>query len=94
MTLHYRVILETDAQAVVSRCALRPDELAFGDQSISQVGMSVSGIILATEQFICRVFSFSALPRISLSGPYSSDNSQMCLDEFFGWYVHEYVIAY
>uniref|UniRef100_A0A1I7SVV5 Coatomer subunit zeta n=2 Tax=Bursaphelenchus xylophilus TaxID=6326 RepID=A0A1I7SVV5_BURXY len=37
------VVLETDAQAIVSRCALKPDELAFGDQSISQVGMSLLG---------------------------------------------------
>ncbi|MFH4982976.1 hypothetical protein AB6A40_009685 [Gnathostoma spinigerum] len=37
------VIMETEAQAVVSRCALRPDEIAFGDQSISQVGMSLIG---------------------------------------------------
>ncbi|VDM19296.1 unnamed protein product [Wuchereria bancrofti] len=35
------VLLETEPQAVVSRCALRTDELTFGDQSISQVGMSV-----------------------------------------------------
>ncbi|CAD5211600.1 unnamed protein product [Bursaphelenchus okinawaensis] len=37
------VVLETDAQAIVSRCALKPDDLAFGDQSISQVGMSLLG---------------------------------------------------
>ncbi|VDN01363.1 unnamed protein product [Thelazia callipaeda] len=35
------VLMETEPQAVVSRCALRPDEITFGDQSISQVGMSV-----------------------------------------------------
>uniref|UniRef100_A0A914V8U8 Coatomer subunit zeta n=1 Tax=Plectus sambesii TaxID=2011161 RepID=A0A914V8U8_9BILA len=37
------VVLETDAASVVSRCLLRPDDLAFGDQSISQVGMSLLG---------------------------------------------------
>lgn len=37
------VLLESEPQAVVSRCALRPDELTFGDQSISQVGMSLIG---------------------------------------------------
>ncbi|VDM39229.1 unnamed protein product, partial [Toxocara canis] len=36
------VLLESEPQAVVSRCAVRQEELAFGDQSISQVGMSVS----------------------------------------------------
>lgn len=36
------VILETDSAAIFSRCAFKPDEIAFGDQSISQVGMSVS----------------------------------------------------
>ncbi|KAK0425607.1 hypothetical protein QR680_009286 [Steinernema hermaphroditum] len=35
------IVLETDPQAVVSRCALRPDEIAFGDQSISEVGKSL-----------------------------------------------------
>uniref|UniRef100_A0A1I7ZJT4 Coatomer subunit zeta n=1 Tax=Steinernema glaseri TaxID=37863 RepID=A0A1I7ZJT4_9BILA len=34
------IVLETDAQAVVSRCALRPDDIAFGDQSLSEVGKS------------------------------------------------------
>ena len=37
------VILETDAQAVISRCAVKPDEIAFGEQTISQVGMSLLG---------------------------------------------------
>lgn len=37
----YSVLMETEPQAVVNRCALRTDELTFGDQSISQVGMSV-----------------------------------------------------
>uniref|UniRef100_A0A914HYE4 Coatomer subunit zeta n=1 Tax=Globodera rostochiensis TaxID=31243 RepID=A0A914HYE4_GLORO len=37
------VILETDPQSVVARCAVKPDELAFGEQSISQVGMSLLG---------------------------------------------------
>ncbi|CAG9533154.1 unnamed protein product [Cercopithifilaria johnstoni] len=37
------VLMETEPQAVVSRCALRTDELTFGDQSISQVGMSLIG---------------------------------------------------
>uniref|UniRef100_A0A0M3I2Q7 Coatomer subunit zeta n=1 Tax=Ascaris lumbricoides TaxID=6252 RepID=A0A0M3I2Q7_ASCLU len=36
------VLLETEPQAVIGRCAVRQDELTFGDQSISQVGMSVS----------------------------------------------------
>ena len=31
------VILETDSTAIVGRCAIRPDDLAFGDQSISQL---------------------------------------------------------
>jgi hypothetical protein len=44
-----RVILETDAQAVVARCAVKPDEVAFGEQSISQVGMSLLGS--AKDQF-------------------------------------------
>ncbi|KAL3077333.1 hypothetical protein niasHS_013322 [Heterodera schachtii] len=37
------IILETDPQAVVARCAVKADELAFGEQSISQVGMSLLG---------------------------------------------------
>ncbi|KAI6184443.1 Coatomer subunit zeta [Aphelenchoides bicaudatus] len=37
------VILETDPAAIVSRCALKADEMTFGDQSISQVGMSLLG---------------------------------------------------
>uniref|UniRef100_A0A0N4Z0M6 Coatomer subunit zeta n=1 Tax=Parastrongyloides trichosuri TaxID=131310 RepID=A0A0N4Z0M6_PARTI len=37
------IILETDANQIVNRCALRPDDLAFGDQSLSQVGMSIIG---------------------------------------------------
>uniref|UniRef100_A0A915CK64 Coatomer subunit zeta n=1 Tax=Parascaris univalens TaxID=6257 RepID=A0A915CK64_PARUN len=37
------VLLETEPQAVISRCAVRQDELTFGDQSISQVGMSLIG---------------------------------------------------
>lgn len=36
------VVLETEPSAVVSRCALKADEITFGDQSISSVGMSVS----------------------------------------------------
>uniref|UniRef100_A0A915E0G8 Coatomer subunit zeta n=1 Tax=Ditylenchus dipsaci TaxID=166011 RepID=A0A915E0G8_9BILA len=43
------VILETDAQAIVSRCVVRPDDLAFGDQSVSQLGMSLLGS--AKDQF-------------------------------------------
>ncbi|KAI1720242.1 clathrin adaptor complex small chain domain-containing protein [Ditylenchus destructor] len=43
------IILETDPQAIVNRCSVRPDELAFGDQSISQVGMSLLGS--AKDQF-------------------------------------------
>ncbi|PAV89616.1 hypothetical protein WR25_19657 isoform B [Diploscapter pachys] len=34
------VVMETDVQAVVSRCALRGDEISLTDQSFSQVGMS------------------------------------------------------
>uniref|UniRef100_F1L9U6 Coatomer subunit zeta n=1 Tax=Ascaris suum TaxID=6253 RepID=F1L9U6_ASCSU len=37
------VLLETEPQAVIGRCAVRQDELTFGDQSISQVGMSLIG---------------------------------------------------
>jgi hypothetical protein len=37
------VILETDSAAIVARCALKADEMTFGDQSISQVGMSLLG---------------------------------------------------
>ncbi|KAI6226219.1 Origin recognition complex subunit 2 [Aphelenchoides fujianensis] len=37
------VILETEPTAIVGRCALKADEIAFGDQSISQVGMSLLG---------------------------------------------------
>lgn len=36
------ILLETEPQAIISRCALRSDDLIFGDQTISQVGMSVS----------------------------------------------------
>ncbi|CAK5084554.1 unnamed protein product [Meloidogyne enterolobii] len=43
------VILETDAQAVVARCAFKPDEIGFGEQTISQVGMSLLGS--AKDQF-------------------------------------------
>uniref|UniRef100_A0A183ETT8 Coatomer subunit zeta n=1 Tax=Gongylonema pulchrum TaxID=637853 RepID=A0A183ETT8_9BILA len=39
------VLMETEPQAVVNRCALRPDELTFGDQSISQVGI----VLMETE---------------------------------------------
>ncbi|TKR93891.1 hypothetical protein L596_008264 [Steinernema carpocapsae] len=35
------IVLETDAQAVVNRCALRPEELAFGDQSMHEIGKSL-----------------------------------------------------
>ncbi|KAI6196638.1 Coatomer subunit zeta [Aphelenchoides besseyi] len=37
------IILETESSAIVGRCALKADELAFSDQSISQVGMSLLG---------------------------------------------------
>ncbi|KAH7701341.1 coatomer zeta subunit [Aphelenchoides avenae] len=43
------IVLETDGQALVQRCALKPDEIAFGDQSLSQVGMSLLGS--AKDQF-------------------------------------------
>uniref|UniRef100_A0A914CN26 Coatomer subunit zeta n=1 Tax=Acrobeloides nanus TaxID=290746 RepID=A0A914CN26_9BILA len=48
------VIMETDPQAVVSRCALRPDEMNFGDQSVSQLGMSL--LTSAKEQVKWSVF--------------------------------------
>ncbi|CAI4231260.1 unnamed protein product [Auanema sp. JU1783] len=34
------IIQETDSQAVVSRCALKGDEISFPDQTLSQVGLS------------------------------------------------------
>uniref|UniRef100_A0AC35TG56 V-SNARE coiled-coil homology domain-containing protein n=1 Tax=Rhabditophanes sp. KR3021 TaxID=114890 RepID=A0AC35TG56_9BILA len=37
------IILETDSNAIVQRCALRPDDLAFGDQSLGQLGQSLIG---------------------------------------------------
>ncbi|CAB3404165.1 unnamed protein product [Caenorhabditis bovis] len=43
------IILETDASAVVQRCALKADEVSFSDQSFSQVGMSF--IESANKQF-------------------------------------------
>ena len=41
--------METDAQAIVSRCVVRQEELAFDDQSLGQVGMSLLGS--AKDQF-------------------------------------------
>ncbi|KAK6736062.1 hypothetical protein RB195_019000 [Necator americanus] len=43
------IILETDPQSVVSRCALKADEISFSDQTFSQVGMSLMSS--AKEQF-------------------------------------------
>ncbi|KAF7634423.1 Clat_adaptor_s domain-containing protein [Meloidogyne graminicola] len=30
------LVLETDSQAIVNRCAFKPDEISFGEQSLSQ----------------------------------------------------------
>lgn len=67
------VVLETDAAAIVSRCAFKSDELPFADQSISQVGMSVSKISiycsLAILLFLLLyIFRFWDLPRINSNG--------------------------
>ncbi|CAI5443543.1 unnamed protein product [Caenorhabditis angaria] len=43
------IILETDAPSIVSRCALKSDEVSFSDQSFSSVGMSF--IESANKQF-------------------------------------------
>ncbi|VDM57668.1 unnamed protein product [Angiostrongylus costaricensis] len=43
------IILETDPQSVVARCALKADEISFSDQTFSQVGMSLMSS--AKEQF-------------------------------------------
>ncbi|CAI2338417.1 unnamed protein product [Caenorhabditis sp. 36 PRJEB53466] len=43
------VIMETDAQAVVQRTALKSDEVSFSDQSVSQIGFSF--IESANKQF-------------------------------------------
>lgn len=41
--------METDAQAVVQRTALKSDEVSFSDQSVSQIGFSF--MKSANEQF-------------------------------------------
>ncbi|EYC30636.1 hypothetical protein Y032_0005g2765 [Ancylostoma ceylanicum] len=43
------IILETDPQSVVARCALKADEISFSDQTFSQVGISLMSS--AKEQF-------------------------------------------
>ncbi|CAL2032978.1 hypothetical protein CAEBREN_06250 [Caenorhabditis brenneri] len=43
------IIMETDAQAVVQRTALKNDEVSFSDQSVSQIGFSF--IESANKQF-------------------------------------------
>uniref|UniRef100_A0A915DZL4 Coatomer subunit zeta n=1 Tax=Ditylenchus dipsaci TaxID=166011 RepID=A0A915DZL4_9BILA len=44
------VILETDAQAIVSRCVVRPDDLAFGDQSVPSLAcLSLESTLIRKE---------------------------------------------
>lgn len=69
----FRIVLETDAQALVQRCALRPDEIAFGDQSLSQVGMSVSSESSYSHVVNSQNFSSSARRKTNSSGLSSSE---------------------
>ncbi|KAK5981894.1 hypothetical protein GCK32_012462 [Trichostrongylus colubriformis] len=52
------IILEADPQSVVSRCALKANEISFSDQTFSQVGMS--SMSSAKEQFKLSLLKYAS----------------------------------